>query len=357
MLREIKKAVLKLKSKQITNKMRIYFGYGYLIAYVWIGFAIFALIENDMSVVLWSFVPVMLSVFFYSKTTKSRKSLSSIKNTEIQPDLEALLKYSNQLEKSCKDFFCKVKVVMLVLDFEKDAKTKTEGQIMLICMFSYLFGITVFVRNLPANNDIYKALGMFLTTFGIVAFFGLFMLYFKFIKRASEFFVRHHISVFAKKNRNHAQNILALLDAYQNLEVHLNQEAVKQVSAELSKSDEHLAEIENSLKGQRRSITLSVASLLGYVASVITFLYNIYPQFQNGSFQTLSIYGVIITYAVFGSLFVFYFIPLLRMRNLLAGFKVFKNEEKITEDIRNMMSSSLGEELSEVASESLHVAK
>jgi hypothetical protein len=356
MRREIKNALLKLKIKQIIKKVRVYFSYEYLILYVWIGFAIFALIENDVNVILWSFVPLTLSMFFYSKTTKSRKSLVSLKDNGIQPDLEALLKYSNQLERGCQDFLRKVKTVILLLGFEKDLRTKTEEQIMQICIFSYIFGLLIFARNLPTGNEVYRWIGIFLTTFGIVVFFSLCLLYFKFIKAASEFFVRHHISGFAKKNRNDARNMLALLGAYQNPNAHLNEEAVKQVSAELSKFDEHLAEIENSLKGHKRSITISMAPLLGYIASLITFLYNIYPQFQNGSFQTLSIYGVIIMYAAFGSLFVFYFIPLSRMRNLLTGFKVIQNEEKITEDIRNMMRSSLGEELSEVASESLHVA-
>lgn len=338
------------------KKVRVCFGYGYLIAYVWIGYAIFALIENNVSVVLWSFVPLMLSWFFYSKTIKSRKSLSSIKNTEIQPDLEALLKYSNHLEKSCKDFFCKVKVVMLVLDFEKDVNTKTEGQIVLICIFSYIFGLYAFAENFPASNEVYKGLGIFLATFGIVVFMGLCLLYFKFIKRASEFFVRHHISGFVKKNRNHARNMLAMIGAYQNPNGHLNETALKKASAELSKFDEGLAEIENSLKGHKRSIAISLASFSGYIASLITFFYNVYPQFQNGSLQTLSIYSIIIVYAAFGSLLVFCFVPLFRMRNLLTGFKVTENEEEITKDIRNMMSSSLGKELSEVALESLHVA-
>jgi hypothetical protein len=356
MRREIKNAVLKLKIKQIIKKMRTYFGYGYLVAYVWIGFAIFALIENDVSVVLWTFVPLILSMFFYSKITKSRKTLTSLKNTEIQPDFEALQKYSNQLEKSSENYFYKVKVIMLLLDFERDVSTKTEGQIMLICMFSYIFGLFIFVRNFPANNEVYKGLGIFLTTFGIVVVSGLFLLYFRFIKRASEFFVRHHISGFVKKNCNHARNMLAMMDAYQNPNAHLNEEAAKRVSAELSKFSKRLTEIEDSLKGHKRSITISLASISGYIASLITFLYNIYPQFQNGSLQTLSIYGFIISYAVFGSIFVFYITPLSRMRNLLTGFKVIENEEKIRGDIRNMMSSSLGKEISEVALESLHVA-
>jgi len=337
------------------KKVRAYFGYSYLIAYVWIGFAIFAVIENDTSVVLWSFVPLVLSMLFYSKTKKSRKSLVSLKDNEIHPDLEALKECSNQLEGGCQDFLCKVKAIVLLLDFEKDLRTKTEGQITLICAFSYMFGLLVFIRNVPTGNEVYRWIGIFLTTFGIIVFLGLCLLYFKFIKVASEFFVRHHISGFAKKNRNHARNMLALLGAYQNPNARLDEEAVRQVSAKLSKFDEGLTEIENSLKGHRRSITISVASLLGYVTSLITFLYSIYPQFQNGSFQILAIYGIVIAYAAMGSLFVFYFIPVFRMRNLFAGFKLIENEEKITEDIRHMMSSSLGKELSEVALESLHV--
>lgn len=357
MRREIKNALSKLKIKQNIKKVRVYFGYGYLIAYVWIGFAIFALIENDASVVLWSFVPLVLSMFFYSKAPRSRKSLVSLKDNGIQPDLEASLKYSNELERGCQDFLCKVKTVMLLLDFEKDLRTKIEGQITLICAFSYMFGLLVFIRNFPTGNEVYRWIGIFLTTFGIVVFLSLCLLYFKFIKVASEFFVRHHISGFAKKNRNHVRNMLTLLGAYQNPNLHLNEEAVKQVLAELSKFDEGLAEIENSLKGYKRSITISIASLSGYIASLITFLYNLYPQFQNGSLQTLSIYGIIIAYPAMGSVFVFYLTPLLRMRNLLTGFKVIENEEKMTEDVRNTMSSLLGKELSEVASESLHVAR
>jgi hypothetical protein len=354
--RKIKNAVLKLKIKQIIKKLRTYFGYGYLVAYVWIGFAIFALIENDTGVILWAFVPLILSMFFYSKTTKSRKTLTSLKNAEIQPDFEALQKCSNQLEKSSEDYFHRIKVIMLILDFERGISTKTEGQIMLICMFSYIFGLFIYVRNFPATNEVYKGLGIFLTTFGIVVVSGLFLLYFRFIKRASEFFVRYHISGFVKKNCNHARNMLAVLDVYQNPDAHLNEEAAKSVSTGLSKFNKRLTEIEDSLKGHKRSITISLASILGYIASLITFLYNIYPQFQSGSLQMLSIYGFIILYAVLGSIFVFYFAPLSRMRNLLTSFKVIQNEEKMTSDIRNMMSSSLGREISEVALESLHIA-
>jgi hypothetical protein len=49
-------------------------------------------------------------------------------------------------------------------------------------------------------------------------------------------------------------------------------------------------------------------------------------------------------------------IPILRRQNLLVAFKVIENEKKIREDVRNMMSASLGKDICDVASESLHIA-
>jgi hypothetical protein len=353
MRRKIKIGVQRVK--QSIQKARTYFGYEYLIVYVWIGFAVFTLIQNDASIILWAIVPIVLSMFLYSKINKSRKTLAGLKNTEIQPDFEALSTYSNQLKKSCHDFLCKLKVVILVLDFEKETKTKTENQIALICIASYVFGLVILARNLPATNEVYRGLVIFSTTFGIMVFMGLFWLYFKVIKKVSEFLVLHHISDFARKNRTHVRNILAMISTYKKPNLDDN-ERIRKVLADLSSFEKDLTEVEDSLKGQKRSITISLASLFAYVASLATFLYNIYPQLQTGSLQMLSIYGGMIILAIFGSVFVFLLTPLSRMRNMLAGLKIIENEERIAEDIRSMMSLSLGKELSEVASESLHVA-
>jgi hypothetical protein len=291
MQKEIKDAMsaFKLKIQKTVQKMRTYFGYGYLIAYIWIGFAIFAIIENDAMVILWAMIPVGLSLWLYPKMAKSRKSLANLKNAEILPDLEALLKSSKQLGQTSKDYLYRVKTVMLTLDFEKDIQTKTEGQITIICMFSYIFGLFIFIRNFPTENEILKWIGMFLTTFGLVVVMGLFLLYFKFIKRASEFFVRHHISGFVKKSRRNNKNVIDMIDACRDSSLQSDKEMTKKVSEELQQLDEDLEKIQESLRGHKRSITISLASILGYVASLITFLYNIYPQFQNGSLQMLSL--------------------------------------------------------------------
>ncbi|GEM_PF-3141609 len=355
MLEEIRNVVLKLKSKQIRKKMRAYLSIGYLIAYMWIGFLIFALIENNTIVIPLSIVPLMLSVFLIPKIGKSRKSLRSLKNMEIQPDEKALLKYSNQLGKSCKDFLCKVKTVMLVLDFEKDATTRTEGQITVIYIFLYLFVLILYMENMPSNNELYRDVGIFLSSIGVAVFIVIPALYFKFIKRASEFLVRRNISSFVKENRNHVRNIIAALSASQNLNVNLNEETIRKVSVELTEFDNNLSEIENALKGHQRSIAIPLASVLASSAvPLIPFLFGINFQFQNSSLQ-IQLTNIMLLLAFFFPI-VLLMIPIARKQNLLVAFKVIENEEKITKDIRNMMSSSLGKELSDVASESLHVA-
>jgi hypothetical protein len=44
------------------------------------------------------------------------------------------------------------------------------------------------------------------------------------------------------------------------------------------------------------------------------------------------------------------------MRNLLDAFRITQTEKEMTAGIRDIMCSALGKEISEIASESLHLA-
>ena len=343
--------------KEHLKKIRSYLRYENLILFLWFVFFFSLLYVDDLYLIFIGLtITIVLTAILYNQIRKSQKPLPRLRDTEIKPNFEELTDSSNRLEKNYRIFKFKVHSTLLTSDFGKEVETSSEYKLRIVLIFSYIFGLFVFIKFFSNENEFFRGLGIFLTTFGVMIFLGSALAYLKSVKALSDFLTRRHLRQFIGKNLNQITNSIAFIESYQCLANQQREKVPEEIQKKLKDLHSDLTELKDSIKNPRIPripLATSIVALLGLTLPYVKPIYEAYLNFEVGNLQALLPYVAIFGYIALIFLILFITIPQARENNLLRGFNLQKSEEDFTQAIDDLIKSLLGKDISEIVLNSL----
>jgi uncharacterized FlaG/YvyC family protein len=310
---------------------------------------------DDLFLIFVGFIIALgLTLILYRQIAESEKPLPYLGDVKKEPNIDKLTESTNTLEEKYDVFKHKVNSFLLTSELGKDVNTGSEGKIGIILLFAFMGFMFLFVKYVPRENELFRGIGMFLSTFGIIVFLVSVAVYFKTVKELSDYIFRYRMKKAVSRRRKNMQHSLEFLKSYRKLNtIESADELIKDTEKKLIALESDMSQLESFVQSSKTSLKISIVPITGFVVSIITTQYDSIIKVEVGNWQSLAPLATSAIFLGFILISLFYLIPLTRERNLCRGFNMEKTEEDFTQATHELISSLLGEEVTEVVKDSL----